>query len=216
MRIPAGLLGISPGLARDKRGARKLLGQVETAFKAGLPGVSIREPGLSDADLFELTGTCLELAAANGGAWVGVHDSLHVALAAGAHGVHLGWRSLSLEAARQAAGEGLALGYSAHVCDGADPAALDLADYLCFGPVLDTPSKAGLLEPTGWQVLREFCASSPRPVWALGGLGPAEVRAALDAGAQGVAAIGGLFGAEDIASATAAYLAAWDGSGAGT
>lgn len=194
MRLPAGLLAITPGEARDGRDVELLLSELRAAFEAGLRSVSIRERGLSDRLLLELTRGAVELAARFGGAWVGVHDSLHVALAAGADGVHLGYRSLRVPVARIAAEARLAVGFSAHATDEPDGELVRAADYVTFGPVRETPSKAGLLEPCGFEALARFSRAAHCPVYALGGLGPQDVAPALAAGARGVAAITSVFG----------------------
>jgi thiamine-phosphate pyrophosphorylase len=210
MRTPRGLLAITPGEARDGAAAHALVRQIGAAFEAGLRSVSIREPLLSDAQLFELVRVMCELASSYDGSWVAVHDSVHVALAAGADGVHLGFRSLPPSATREVVGERLAIGFSAHARDAADGAEIAAADYLTFGPVRETPSKADLIEATGFEALSEFVQAAPRPVLALGGLGPEHVAAALAAGAAGVAGIRSVFGVDDTARATTDFLAAFE------
>jgi thiamine-phosphate pyrophosphorylase len=210
MRLPAGLLAITPGQARDARGVERLLGELHAAFEAGLRAVSIRERALSDRLLLELVGGAVALADRFEGAWVGVHDSLHVALAAGAHGVHLGFRSLGVRDARRAAPATLALGFSAHATDEPTSKSVQSADYVTFGPVRETPSKAGLLEPCGYEALARVARAAGRPVFALGGLGPRDVAPALAAGACGVAAISSVFGAGSITAATRAFVVSFE------
>ena len=213
MRPPAGLLAITPGQCRDALDVERLLGQLGSAFEAGLRAVSIREPGLSDALLLELANKTVELAARSGPAWVGVHDSLHVALASRADGVHLGFRSLSARAARQAAGARLAIGFSAHERDDPSGEAIEGVDYVTFGPVRETPSKAGLLEPCGLEGLERFVRDAPCPVYALGGLGPLDVEPVLRSGARGVAAISSVFAGGSCADAVRAFSAAFETAG---
>lgn len=204
-RPPGALLALTPGEARDAAGAARLLDVLREAFAAGLPAALLREPELPDAAFLELARAARRLADDAGGRWVGVHDRLHVALAAGADAVHLGFRSLPpAEAARIAAGR-LAVGFSAHAHDAAGVRVG--ADYLTFGPVLETPSKRGLLEPVGFEALREVARGAGVPVLGLGGLLPAHALAARAAGA-GMAVLGGLLGSVDPAASTRAYLEA--------
>lgn len=207
-RLPRRLLALSPGTLRDGAPQAAFLLSLGQAFEAGLPAVLLREPGLSDGALEALAREVCALAARFEERWVGVHDRVHVALAAGADGAHLGFRSLPLREARAAAGDALALGFSAHAHDDA-PGDWDGADYLTFGPVRETPSKAGLLEPTGFEQLAEAVRAARCPVFALGGLTPDDAPSALAAGA-GTAALGGILGASDPAGRTRAYLAALD------
>lgn len=207
-RLPRRLLALTPGTLRDGATTSTLLRGLGQAFEAGLPAVLLREPELSDGALHALASEVVELAARFEDRWVGVHDRVHVALAAGADGAHLGFRSMTPVDARAVAGDALALGFSAHAHDDA-PRDWEGADYLTFGPVRETPSKQGLLEPTGFERLEEAVRLADRPVFALGGLTPEDVRSTHAAGAN-LAALGGILGAGDPAGRTRAYLAALD------
>ena len=69
--------------------------------------------------------------------------------------------------------------------------ALD-ADYAFLGPVKPTASHPG--EPgMGWEKFAALVQELPLPVYAIGGLGPADLETAWAAGAQGIAAIRGLW-----------------------
>lgn len=203
-RLPAGLLALTPG-DLDAAGARAFVPRAAAAVKAGLAALLVRERLLSDRAALELAQRLRDVLGPAG--WIGVHDRVHVALAAGADGAHLGFRSLPIAAARRALGSDLALGFSAHAGD--EPARWEGADYLVFGPVRATPSKAGLLEPTGFAGLASACARARVPVFAIGGLEPADGPAVLAAGARGACVLRGVFGAADPGAAVRAYLAAW-------
>lgn len=207
IRTPRRLLALTPGEATRSRDVPELLRAIGRAFEGGLPAVLIREPGLSDGDLGELSCGVVEVARRFEDVWVGVHDSVHVALSCGAHGVHLGFRSLSLAAARELVEGRCALGFSAHESD--DRELWELADYLTFGPVRPTPSKEGLVEPTGFDGLESAARSSPVPLLALGGVRPEDVEPARRAGAAGVAVLSRILGAEDPRARTAEFLAAF-------
>ncbi|MDP6538551.1 MAG: thiamine phosphate synthase [Planctomycetota bacterium] len=194
-RLPERLLALTPGRTRDADGAARLARSVGAACEAGLRSVLIREPLLGDGDLLVLARRLVDLARTLPGLWIGVHDRVHVALAAGAHGVHVGHRSLTVREARGVAGEGLCLGFSAHEHDA--PSLREGADYLIFGPLHDTPSKRGLLPPTGHEALARCAGSFHGPVWAIGGLRLGRVRGAREAGAFGVAVLSDLLGAPD-------------------
>jgi thiamine-phosphate pyrophosphorylase len=211
VRLPPGLLAITPGTL-DARGARGFAGSIERAASAGLSGVLVREPGLSDRDTLALARRLREVldraSSHTAPAWLALHDRLHLAAACGADGVHLGYRSLPVAEARAILPRGLSLGFSAHAHD--DPAAWDAADYLFFGPVLDTPSKEGLVEPTGFEGLTQAVErAGQKPVLALGGLQPKHAARVRETGAAGLAVLRGVLGAEDPAGATRDYLAAW-------
>lgn len=166
----------------------------------------LREPKLSDRDFLALGRSVMELAQRFPGSWVGVHDRVHVARELDADGVHLGFRSLPMANAREQLPETCAIGFSGHAAD--SPEAWEGADYLCFGPVNDTPSKRDLLEPTGFEGLREAANRTETPLFALGGMTAADVAPAIAAGAAGVAVLSGVLGAADVRGAVCEYLAA--------
>ena len=81
------------------------------------------------------------------------------------------------------------IGVSCHSLESARAAERGGADYVFFGPVFATPSKAAFGAPQGIERLREVCASIEIPVLAIGGINLENARACLAVGAAGVAAI---------------------------
>jgi thiamine-phosphate pyrophosphorylase len=123
-----------------------------------------------------------------------VNDRVDVALAERAGGVHLGENSLPLAEAKRlvqarALDSDFLTGVSCHSLEAAKSAAKDGADYLFFGPVFATPSKAPFGSPQGLERLTEVCRAVSRPVLAIGGITLANASACLAAGASGIAAI---------------------------
>ena len=126
-----------------------------------------------------------------------VNERLDVAWAASAGGVHLGETSLpvrevaeSIARWNRAAGrEDFLVGASCHSSEGAAAAARDGADYIFFGPVFATPSKARFGPPQGLAALAENCQKTAIPVIAVGGITAENAAACLEAGCAGVAAI---------------------------
>jgi thiamine-phosphate pyrophosphorylase len=134
-----------------------------------------------------------------------VNDRADVALATGA-GVHLPAAGLSPADARRMLGPDAIVGRSAH--DAGELPAAAGADFLLFGPVFDTASKRAFGAPQGVERLRAFCAASPVPVLAVGGIDAGRVREVLRAGAAGIAVIGAVWRAADVASAVRDLLSA--------
>ena len=136
-----------------------------------------------------------------------INDRLDVALAANAAGVHLGEKSLPLEAVvewRRSAGRSdFLIGVSCHSLGSAQAAGRTGADYIFFGPVFATPSKAAYGAPQGIESLREVCASVDIPVLAIGGVNLENTSTCLEAGASGIAAIRLFQDAEDPAKLAA-------------
>ncbi len=117
-----------------------------------------------------------------------VNDRLDVALASGADGVHLPAQGFSVRVVRRLAPAGFLIGVSTHTVEEAREADGEGADLLVFGPVFETTSKPGG-NPLGLGALAEVVRRVRAPVFALGGVGPDELRAVAATGAAGVAGI---------------------------
>lgn len=125
-----------------------------------------------------------------------VNDRLDIALASRAAGVHLGGESLPVSAVAAwrdttalAAAKNFLVGASCHSIPQAQFAERERADYIVFGPVFSTPSKAGSGAPQGIERLREVCEQVRIPVLAIGGVSPETAAECFRAGAAGIAAI---------------------------
>lgn len=205
MRPLPRLIALSPGdLAAGKH--RSFLAALEHSLAAGLPGLLLREPLLSDRAYLELGRAVGELRARHPGSWLAVHDRAHLAAELGADAVHLSFRALRPAELRPWLDARLVLGLSTHAQD--DARAWSEADYLFHGPLHATPSKAGRLAPLGFEGLERALVAARRPLFALGGVTPADVPRALALGAHGVAVLSGILPSPDPARATQAYLEA--------
>lgn len=110
-------------------------------------------------------------------------------------------------AARRRLGAAALIGCSVHGRAAAQRTAAAGADYVTLSPVFASASKPGYGPALGLAGLRAAARGLTVPVVALGGIGPAEVRDCLAAGASAVAVMGGIMRAEDPGAATRAYLA---------
>lgn len=146
-----------------------------------------------------------------------LNDRLDVALAAGADGVHLPARGLPPSAARRALARSsfsrrpLLVGCSTHGLDEARRAAAGGADFVTFGPVWPTPSKAAFGPPLGPAALGEAVGALSIPVFALGGVDAGRAAVCAGLGAR-VACIGAVLGAADAAAGAREMFAAVAGS----
>ena len=171
---------------------RSLHDSIRRAAAAGAAWIQIREKDLDARSLVEFAR--FAVAETRGAAArVLVNDRLDVALAANAAGVHLGEKSLPLEIVKEWRRSmdrlDFLIGVSCHSLESARAAWHGGADYIFFGPVFATPSKAAFGAPQGIERLREVCASVKIPVLAIGGVSLENARACIAAGAAGVAAI---------------------------
>lgn len=127
-----------------------------------------------------------------------VNDRADVARLAGAAGVHLGQDDLPVDAARELLGPEKIVGLSTHNLEQIEAAAAAAADYLAFGPVFATATKAAAEPVVGCAGLREARKRTRKPLVAIGGITPANAAAVLEAGADSVAVISGWLAADDI------------------
>ena len=137
-----------------------------------------------------------------------VNGRFDVALAAGADGVHLPADGPPVGRVREAVGSSLVVGVSTHAPWEVRRAAGEGADYALFGPVFETPSKAGRGSPQGIHGLAAAVrAGGTMPVLAVGGIDPGSAARCRRAGAHGVAVIRALLAAEDPLDAARRLLA---------
>lgn len=109
-------------------------------------------------------------------------------------GVHVGQDDLPPQHARSRLGGDVLLGLSTHTLEQVNSAQLTGADYIGFGPVRDTSSKANPDATTGIDGLAAACAESSLPVVAIGGLGEDDIADVVAAGARCAAVIGAWLG----------------------
>ena len=139
------------------------------------------------------------------GALLIVNDRIDVALAAGADGVHLGQTDLPLADARRIAPK-LIIGISTH--NAAQVEAARGADYLGFGPVFATRTKANPDPVQGIEGLRAaVAAANGVPIVAIGGIEPHAVSDIYAAGATAICAIRSVNEADEPASAARSFAA---------
>jgi thiamine-phosphate pyrophosphorylase len=168
-----------------------LLVRIQQAIRAGIDLVQIREKDLTTRELLDLVKAAMEALGeqATAATRVVVNDRLDVALAAGAHGVHLGTRSMPAQVVRSHVSGDFLMGVSCHSLQEALAAESAGADYLVLGPVFETPSKLAYGPPLGLAKLQETTAQVKLPVLALGGITLERVKACLENGAAGIAGI---------------------------
>lgn len=184
---------------RETAACEALLHKIEVAAAAGVDWIQIREKEISGKELHMLVQAALQRATGSSAgkaarARILVNDRLDIVLSARAGGVHLGERSLPPQEARRLVKslhheKDLLIGVSCHSLEAAKAAEKAGADYVFFGPVFATPSKAAYGTPQGLARLAEVCRAVAIPVLAIGGITVENYAACLSAGASGIAAI---------------------------
>lgn len=183
---------------------------LQKALEGGVQAIQLREKDLSGRELFHLAEKTKSLCERYS-AKLFVNDRVDVALGVDADGIQLGRASMPIEAARALLGAKKLIGASTHSAKEADEACRSGADFILFGPVHFTPSKASYGKPQGLARLREVVEKCSLPVYAIGGIKAENIAAAKKSGIQGVALISAVLSAADPKSAAQEILRALQG-----
>lgn len=187
------LMGITDGM---QRGADDLVRRVVSAVEGGATCVQIRLKDESARTIAALTRDVISAVNVP----VFVNDRFDIALAAGAHGVHLGADDIAVDVVRRLVPPGFIIGTSVG-CDDELQNAAD-ADYVGIGPVYATGSKNDAGAALGLEGFALLQHSLPNiPAVGIGGICADNAAAVIAAGATGVAVISALFRAPDPAQA---------------
>ena len=199
-------------LVTDRAAARHPLAEaVAAAVAAGVDVVQVRARALDAGALLAHAEELARVArAARSGVRVLVNRRLDVALAARLDGAHLGFDAVAPPEARALLGRDAWIGASIHRPDELPAEERAALSYLVLAPVFTPLSKAAERPALGLGALAE-AARGPTPVWAQGGVEPANAAACVAAGAAGVAVTGAILGAADPSAAAGALREALDG-----
>ena len=191
---------------------RSLESALRESVDAGVQAIQLRERDLSTRELLSLAGQIHAMTKSRGVRLI-INDRVDLVQALDLDGVHLRASSLPVSVARRVLGPRRLIGVSTHSVKEVQQAGDDGADYVILGPIFETPSKREFGAPLGLAALADACRRSSVPVFAIGGMTIKRIAAARDAGASGVAMIGGILGREDVGTATVemqvAVRAAW-------
>ena len=175
--------------------------QVKRLHAGGATLVQLREKHLAPKEFLAEARAAVAVARELGVTLI-VNDSVDLALAARAHGVHLGQDDLPPEAARRIAGPDFIIGFSTHNLDQALRALDEPVDYIAAGPVFPTGSKENPDPVVGTQgVTRIREGIGPNiPLVAIGGITPTNARSVIESGADSIAVISCLWTGSDPAA----------------
>ncbi len=173
--------------------------QVEQALKGGVTLVQLREKGLG-AEQFLQEARQIQQLCRRFGVPLIINDSIEVALAVDADGVHLGQDDANAAQARQLLGKEKIIGVSAHNVQEALQAVQDGADYLGSGAVFGSGTKTNV-STLPMQTLREICNAVPIPVVAIGGITEQNLQQLSGSGIAGAAVVSAIFAQENIEEA---------------
>jgi len=187
----------------DRSAGRSTTAVVEAALRAGVDVVQLREKSRPARERYELGLELRELTREAGVPLI-VNDRVDLARAVDADGVHLGDEDLPVPVAREQLGPGATIGRSVSTPEAARAAAAAGADYLGVGAVYRTGSKDTTPEETdiGLDAVASVRAATDLPLIGIGGITPDTAAAVVAAGADGVAVISAIAGADDPGAAT--------------
>ena len=200
--LPAGgLYAITPDREQTPG---ELVAAVAEALLGGAVIVQYRRKGIAPdrahAEASALLGLC-----ERHGALLFINDDRELACAIGAHGVHLGkddgdYAAFAADPARE-----LLIGVSCYdSLERARVAAAAGVDYVAFGSLYPTSTKPGAV-PCAREILAAARAELGLPIVAIGGITPDNAPPVIAAGADFVAAIGGVFDQVSIRDSAACY-----------
>jgi thiamine-phosphate pyrophosphorylase len=191
-----------------KLSSRSVRDTVEAAMQGGAGWFWLRDRDLCEAEREDLAKQLM--GAVQGRAVLTIGSDVQLAARVGAHGVHLPAHA-DVRAARVDLGPDVFIGVSAHSERDVHEATRAGADYATLSPMFPSASKPGYGPALDVDAIARAGACG-LPILALGGVTPANAASCLDAGAAGVAVMGGISGALDPRAATEAFIATIRGS----
>jgi thiamine-phosphate pyrophosphorylase len=189
---------------RQTRG-RPLVSVIEDALRGGVRAVQIREKDLPPDEAYVLAAELRKITSTYG-ARLFINELVDLASDIDADGVHLPENGLSVEKARKIIGQERLIGVSCHSLNAARAAEKSGADFITFGPVFPTPSKAVYGNPVGLEPLTETARILDIPVFGLGGINASNAHQVMAAGVHGIALISAIMAADRPQTAAAQML----------
>ncbi len=178
-------LGLCVIITRPKLSYKAL---ARICVECGVRYLQLREKELCDREILAAAAEILSVTRGSQTQFV-INDRADLALLAGADMLHPGQGDITLADARRIVGDKMPIGLSTHSLEQAHKAISEGPEYIGFGPVYPTTTKA-IADPTvGTELLAEVVALSPIPVIAIGGIFPENLSTVIDAGARNISLV---------------------------
>jgi thiamine-phosphate pyrophosphorylase len=181
------------------------------AIAGGADTIQLRQKSGSTREMIHVARKMRQLCEEAGVTFI-VNDRVDVAIAANAHGVHLGQEDFPIPLARKLLGADRIIGGSAATMEEARVCLKEGADYVGFGPVYPTSSKDDAGPVSGIEVLRKVVNAIPLPIVAIGGVSAENTPLIMETGAHGIAVISAVCCQESPEESTRALQRALDHS----
>ncbi|MGC2510453.1 MAG: thiamine phosphate synthase [Acidobacteriaceae bacterium] len=194
------LAPLYPILDIDLLTARSLdLASIATAWQAaGVTLLQYRNKHRSAREMLRDAAQLREIFPTNGDARLILNDRPDLALLSRFDGVHVGQGDVSAEDARRIVGASHWVGVSTNSAEQVIEANRTSCDYIAYGPIFSTASKANPDPTVGLDGLKAARALTRKPLVAIGGITRKNCRSVLDAGADSLAVISDLLPSGDI------------------
>ena len=171
--------------------------QVELACQGGADMIQLRDKKMSDKDLFDLSIKLQQICSKYNVCFT-VNNRVDIADISNSDGVHLGQNDLPVWYARKVLGDNKIVGISASGYDKVVEASKLPVDYIGCGAIFPTTTKPEA-NVRGLKVLKKIKeAKISKPIIAIGGIDKTNVGEVIKAGADGVAVVRAVCGAQDI------------------
>jgi thiamine-phosphate pyrophosphorylase len=160
----------------------------ELAIAGGADAIQFRQKSGPSKEMIKVAGQLKDLCQKSGVTFI-VNDRLDWTLAIQSEGIHLGQEDFPISLARKILGEKVLIGGSAGTLEEARKCLRDGADYIGFGPVFPTTSKADAAPASGLDLLERVVGEISLPIIAIGGLTTENIPRVMQTGVHGVAVI---------------------------
>jgi thiamine-phosphate pyrophosphorylase len=191
--------GVYAVIDTDSLNGRDHLDTTGQIIRGGAKIIQLRDKKTKKRDLLPIAHAVKTLCAENKVLFI-MNDNLDIALAVKADGLHIGQEDLPVAAARKLSPMDMLIGCSVFNVEQARQAVNDGADYLGVGAIFPTPSKDTPV--LGLEPLRQIKQSVSIPLVGIGGINLSNAGAVKKAGANAIAVIGAILGADSPEAAT--------------
>lgn len=196
-------IDIYPVITTEFCGGRLATDVLKEVLDGGAKIVQLREKEILDKDYYKLASDFRSLTTQYKALLI-INDRIDIAMDIGADGVHLGQNDLSIDTARSITSD-ILIGASTHNLEQALEAEKNGADYINYGPIFKTRTKASV-KPVGLKEIKVLSKKIKIPFTVMGGIKLDNVNLVLKAGARKIAVITALTRSKDIKADTIAFI----------
>ncbi|RWX03831.1 thiamine phosphate synthase [Flavobacterium cerinum] len=179
---------------------RDIVNVTEQALKGGVDLVQLREKQLNDDEFVKTTLRLKEILDRYNVPLI-VNDNLQVAISSKVHGIHVGNNDISPSRIKSLWPQCNMLGYSIEYLEQLNNSEIEYADYLGISPVFSTPSKIDTVTEWGLEGIRTIRNLTNKPLVAIGRMNESNAYDVIKAGADCLAIVSAICGADDPAKA---------------